>query len=175
VQDLAQRSGTPPRIVRKGQAWRQEMRRMEALWITSAFVCLMATLASVANAGSAIVLASRRGRWRSAQATVTGHGSRMVSTGPPSYYPATVRYAIARYCDLQGIEHTLEVAEQPAGNTVPILVDPRNPGHACTDEEFQLAAFLIVAAVAAITGLLLALITPPWIHPALLTALGWPG
>ena len=92
---------------------------MEALWISSAFVCLMATLASVANAGSAIVLASRRGHWRSAQATVTGHGSR--------------------------------------------------------DEEFQLAHFLMAATVAAITGLLLALIPPPWIHPALVTAFGGPG
>lgn len=135
---------------------------MKALWVISGFVCVMATLGSLVRAGSGILLARRRGRWQSSQGTVTGHGSRMVSTGPPAFYPAIVRHAIARYTDLQGKEHTVEVPEQPVGTTLPILFDPRRPGHACADEEFSTAGFLVVLAIAAITGLLLYLIPPPW-------------
>lgn len=133
---------------------------MDQLWIIGAFACFVATLASLVNAGSGILLARRRGRWQSSQATVIGHGSRLVSSGPPAYYPATARHAIARYSDLQGKEHTLQVAEQPTGNTVPILFDPRHPGHACADQEFATGCFLIILAIAVITGLLLYLIPP---------------
>ena len=138
---------------------------MEVLWVISLCVCVMATLGSQVRGGSGILLARRRGRWHSSQATVTGHGSRMVSTGPPAFYPAIVHHAVARYTDVQGKQHTLEVPEQPADNTVPILFDPRRPGHACADEEFSTAGFLAVLAIAAITGLLLYLIPAPWAAP----------
>lgn len=131
---------------------------MDALWIISAFAGVVATMASLASAISGILLARRRGRWQSSQATVTWHRSQLVNTGPPAYYPATVRHAIARYSDLQRKEHTLKVREQPTGNTVAILFDPRHPDHACADEEFWTAGFLVALAVAAVSGLLLYLI-----------------
>ena len=135
---------------------------MGAWWALSALTCLIATLGSLSMAVSGILVARRRDRWQSSQATVIRHGTRLVNAGPGGgYYTATTRYAIASYTDLSGTEHTLEVTEQPTGNIVPILFDPRRPARACEDSDFMPVAFLICLAIAAITGLLLYLIPPP--------------
>ncbi len=51
---------------------------MEALRVISSCACVMTTLGSLASVGPGILLARRRGRWQSSQATVTGHGSRYI-------------------------------------------------------------------------------------------------
>jgi len=134
---------------------------MRALWTICVFVCLIATLATLWTAVSGILVARRRDRWQSSQATVIRHGTRLVNTGPGAgYYPAKTRYAVASYTDLCGIEHTLEVSERPTGSIVPILFDARHPTRACEDNDFMPVIFVICLAIAAITGLLLYLIPP---------------
>jgi hypothetical protein len=128
---------------------------MAALWIIGATACALTALLGLASAISRILLARRRGRWQSSPGTVTGHGSRTDSTGPPSYYPVTTRYAIAGYIDPKGRGHTLRVSDRPYGYTVPILFNPRHPGDACEDQTFGPDSFPVFLAIAALIGLLL--------------------
>jgi hypothetical protein len=134
---------------------------MRAWWTICAFACLIATLASLSTAVSGILVARRRDRWHSSQATVIRHGTRLVNTGPGPGFYTKIRYAIASYTDPGGIEHTLEVSERPTGSIVPILFDARRPTRACEDKDFMPVTFLICWAIAAITGLLLYLIPRP--------------
>jgi hypothetical protein len=135
---------------------------MGVWWVVSAFTCLITTLGSLSMAVSGILVARRRDRWQSTQATVIRHGSRLVNLGPGGgYYTATTRYSVASYTDLRGTEHTIEVSERPTGSMVPILYDARRPARACEDNDFMPVTFLICLAIAAITGLLLYLIPRP--------------
>jgi hypothetical protein len=86
-------------------------------------------------------------------------GSRLVNTGPANgYWPATVRYSIACYTDLQGKELTLKVDEKLTGTVVPILFNSRHPTRASVDAEFSPGALLFFVTIATITGLMLYLI-----------------
>jgi hypothetical protein len=121
------------------------------------------TSLSLLAAVRGILVARRRRRWQSTQATVVRHDARLVGSGPGGgYYAYMHKYAIASYTDSRGSEHVLEVPEQATGSRVPILVHPGRPARACTDDDFETIGFSVALTIAAITGLLLILLPPPW-------------
>lgn len=128
-------------------------------------------IAVVADVLLLLFLAAAVGRWRAsrhratrggrAEGTVTGHRRQLWSSGPHTWTPATLVFAIVSYRDRAGHEHTTQVVgDLPVGQTVWVLFDPDQPHRAFAEPRggsvFYLkvivALLVALAACAALTA-----------------------
>lgn len=131
------------------------------LWNSLTVIGSMAAVLSAAAVYGVVTSGYRRARWYPAQAIVLRRETRQDNTGPPAWVSFRSGFAIARYTDHRGQEHTLKVPDHPPGTPVSILVNPHMPHRAHADMPLQPGICACLLIVTATSWLLLALIPHP--------------
>jgi len=97
------------------------------LWKIAVFADVLLLLLLVASVRKWLVSRHRAACGCQAEGTVTGHRRQLWSSGPNTWTPTTLIFAIVSYRDRAGREHTTQVVgDLPAGETVSVLFNRKS-------------------------------------------------